>query len=358
MKHYLQSAMNYVARTRPFETTVFLTSSCNFRCDHCFYWNELNRKEELTLEEFRLLAQSMPTLERFQFTGGEPFLRKDIDEIIAEFYRCSRPMYITIPTNGYLTNTIIEKTESIMKMAPDCFVNISLQLNDLGEKRDESVKVKGSFDHLVNTARELNILKTKFPNLGLTVICIQTAANQHRVRQIYDFAQDEFEVDNFAYSVVRGNPKKPDVKNIDPRIYHQMCNHLLESYKEKSADSKIPLYRLFLTNRELVYDYTYRTLVQDSYQIKCYAGILRAVILENGDVYPCEILMEHGDEYSLGNLRDFDMDFMRLWKSEKRKEITRRIAEQKCFCTHGCDMMVNTMFNKKFPFLVMRKLIS
>ncbi len=358
MKHSLQSAMNYIVRSRPFEVTIFLTSSCNFRCDHCFYWKELNKKDELTLEEFRMIAQTMPTLERLIFTGGEPFLRKDIDEIIAEFYRYSRPMYITIPTNGYLTNTIIEKTESIMKKAPDCFVNISLQLNDLGEDRDESVKVMGSFDHLVKTAKELSKLKTKFPNLGLTAICIQTSENEEKLQHIYDFAQNELGVDNFAFSIVRGNPRNPDVKNINPRIYNQMCQKLLESYKEKYANSRIPLYKLFLTNRELVYEYTHKTLVQNSYQIKCYAGVLRAIILENGDVYPCEILMEKGDVFSIGNLHDFNMDFMKLWKSKQRKEIYRQITEQKCYCTHGCDMMVNTLFNRKFPFLVIKKLFS
>ncbi|MCL4472962.1 MAG: radical SAM protein [Actinobacteria bacterium] len=358
MKHYLQSAVNYMVRSRPFEVTVFLTSSCNFKCDHCFYWKELNRKGELTLEEFKAIARTMPTLERLIFTGGEPFLREDIDEIIAEFYRHAHPMYITIPTNGYMTNTIVEKTTSILEKAPDCFVNISLQLNDLGEDRDEFVKVKGSFDHLVNTANELARLKKRFPNLGLTSICIQTSENEERLQQIYDFAQMDLAADNFAFSIVRGNPRNPDIKNIDPQIYRQMCQQLLESYKNKHTDSRIPLYKFFLTNRELVYDYTYKTLVEDSYQVKCYAGVLRAVIRENGAVYPCEILMEQGDEFSIGNLRDHGLDFMKLWKSSERKEVYRRITEQKCFCTHGCDMMVNTMFNRKFPFLVARKLVS
>jgi len=164
VKHYLSSAVNYVLRSRPFDVTVFLTSSCNFRCGHCFYWKKLNNNEELSLDEFISVARSMPRLERLQFTGGEPFLRKDIDLIVGEFYKQSRPMYITIPTNGYFTDSIVEKTESIVKNVPECFVNISLQLNDIGTRRDEAVKVKGSFEHLVDTAKELNRLKSKLPN--------------------------------------------------------------------------------------------------------------------------------------------------------------------------------------------------
>lgn len=358
MKHYLQSATNYIFRSRPFDATIFLTSACNFKCDHCFYWKNLNTKDQLTLEEFKTLARSMPHIERLQFTGGEPFVRNDIDEIVREFYISSRPRYITIPTNGHLTDRIVGKTESILKTASDCFVNVSLQFNELGEKRDEMVKVKGSFDRLIQTIKGLKKLQSKFTNFGVTVICIQTTENEDRLQQIYEYAEKELKVDNFGFSIVRGDPKCPDLKNADPEIYYNMCQKLLDSYKEKHVGSRIPLYKLFLTNREYVYDYTYKTLVQNSYQLKCFAGILRLVIRENGDVYPCEILMDEGTEFRIGNLRDCDMDFMKLWKSKERKNITRQINEQKCFCIHGCDMLVNTLFSRKFPFQVMKKLFS
>ena len=40
------------------------------------------------------------------FTGGEPFLRKDLDEMVISAYRHCRPEVITIPTNGLLTDRV------------------------------------------------------------------------------------------------------------------------------------------------------------------------------------------------------------------------------------------------------------
>ncbi len=357
VKFFVRNAINYFIRSRPFEVTVFLTSLCNFRCSHCFYWKKLNNKDQLTLEEFQTLAKSMPAVERLLFTGGEPFLREDIDMIVAEFYKYSRPLYITIPTNGYFTDKIIRKTEKILLCTPGSYVNISVSLDELGEKRDEIAKVKGSFERLTQTVKELKELQSRFPNLGVTAICTQTSENENRLNEIYDYATNKLCVDNFGFAVVRGDPKSPEVKNIDPQKYRAMCNKMIDSYNRNTCASKIPFYHVYFAIRKLVYKYTYKTLVDNSPQIRCLAGIMRIVILENGDIYPCEVLMDLGKEFLVGNLKDFNMDFMKLWKSEKKKEITRKIRQKQCFCTHGCDMTVNILFDRKLP-LQFLKLVS
>lgn len=356
MKFFVRNAINYFTRSRPFEITVFLTSLCNFRCSHCFYWKELNKKDQLTLEEFQKIAKSMPTVDRLLFTGGEPFLREDIDMIVAEFYKYSRPLYITIPTNGYFIDKIIEKTEKILLCAPGSYVNISVSLDELGDKRDEIVKVKGSFERLTQTVEELRKLQSTVPNLGVTAICTQTSENENRLNEIYDYATNELCVDNFGFCVVRGNPKSPELKNIDPQKYLAMYNRIINSYKTNSYAGKVPFRNIYLAIRKLVYKYTYKTLVENSLQIKCLAGNMRAVILENGDVYPCEVLMDSGKEFLIGNLKDFDSDFMKLWKSEKKKKIIRQIKQRKCFCTHGCDMTVNILFSRTLPLRLLKQI--
>jgi len=85
---------------------------------------------------------------------------------------------------------------------------------------------------------------------------------------------------------------------------------------------------------------------------------MRSVILENGQVYPCEVLVDLGREFLVGNLRDFDLDFMKLWKSEKNKETIRKIRRKKCFCTHGCDVTVNILFSRKLPLLLLKQMCS
>lgn len=353
---YINHLINYIRKSELFELTVFLTSACNLQCSHCFYWKKINTNDNLSLKEFEKLASKMPFLGRIIFTGGEPFLRKDIEKIIPVFYKFSKPFYITIPTNGFLTNIITEKTKEILEKCPDSFINISLSLDGIGEKRDKIVNKAGSFQKLIETASELKKLQKIFPNLGITVITTQTSQNENRLREIFDFANNVLKADNFGFSVVRGNPKSKETTIINPQKYIEMCNKIFKHYRGKK--SIIPIRSLFLANRDLVYKYTYKTLVENSYQMKCYSGILRGVVLENGDVYPCEVLMERGKKYLIGNLRDFDMDFLKLWNSKRRYKIIKEIKTRRCFCTHGCDMSINTFFGSKFIFEIFAKLFS
>ncbi len=60
----------------------------------------------------------------------------------------------------------------------------------------------------------------------------------------------------------------------------------------------------------------------------CLAGVATAVVSETGELYPCEIL-----DRSLGNLRDVDMDFQRLWQSPRARAFRREQRSSTCACT-------------------------
>src|SRR5512135_1713176 len=65
----------------------FVTSACNLRCSHCFYWQNLNRQEDLRLEEIEKISLNLPSFSRLLISGGEPFLRKELPDIIRLFYK-------------------------------------------------------------------------------------------------------------------------------------------------------------------------------------------------------------------------------------------------------------------------------
>ena len=68
------------------------------------------------------------------------------------------------------------------------------------------------------------------------------------------------------------------------------------------------------------------------------------VMYPEGNIYPCEIL---DDTHKIGNIRDFNLDFKKLW-CQKSKEEVKFIRKTKCFCTHECFNSVNILFNPKF----------
>jgi molybdenum cofactor biosynthesis enzyme MoaA len=73
----------------PVYLLMFVTNRCNARCEHCFYWSELNTKvkEEMSVSEFEQLAKSLGPMLQVTFTGGSPELRKDLPDIVEQFYR-------------------------------------------------------------------------------------------------------------------------------------------------------------------------------------------------------------------------------------------------------------------------------
>ena len=67
----------------PLHLTFFVTARCNAVCKHCFYHDSLNKKfNELTLEEIDKFTKTMDPLLSLSITGGEPYIRDDIDKIV------------------------------------------------------------------------------------------------------------------------------------------------------------------------------------------------------------------------------------------------------------------------------------
>ncbi len=73
-----------VRPSQPGYVIFFVTNRCNFRCEFCFYYDEIEKgqkPDELSLDEIRRFAPTIGPLMQLSLTGGEPFLRKDFTEV-------------------------------------------------------------------------------------------------------------------------------------------------------------------------------------------------------------------------------------------------------------------------------------
>ena len=84
---------------------VHVTNHCNFRCQHCFI--DFSPKNDLKLEHYRALGQQAGNLFWLDIGGGEPFLRKDLADIVA----CFGAKVVQIPTNGSMQALLIDQVE-------------------------------------------------------------------------------------------------------------------------------------------------------------------------------------------------------------------------------------------------------
>ena len=67
------------------EATYNCTSKCMF-CYNC--WKDgYEPQKEMSLDELRTVLDKLPKFQRFVISGGEPLLRKDLEDIIMEAKR-------------------------------------------------------------------------------------------------------------------------------------------------------------------------------------------------------------------------------------------------------------------------------
>ena len=75
----------------------------------------------------------------------------------------------------------------------------------------------------------------------------------------------------------------------------------------------------------------------------CQAGTLTAIIGEEGDVRPCEIL-----DTSFGNLRDYGYSLSKVWKSNHANQHRLKIKKEKCFCTFETCVRTTMVFQPQW----------
>ena len=85
--------------------------------------------------------------------------------------------------------------------------------------------------------------------------------------------------------------------------------------------------RITQSFRVRYYELVKRYLATGTQPIPCYAGVASAQIAPDGHVWFCCIKAE-----SMGNLRDVDYDFGRIWHGEKAVEERKRVRAGACAC--------------------------
>jgi radical SAM protein with 4Fe4S-binding SPASM domain len=337
----------------PLHLTLFVTRRCNARCPFCFYLekNENHAESsELSLDEIKRISGSMKNLLWVAFSGGEVFLRKEIIEISRAFYKNNRPSIMLYSTNGLMPDTIIERTEQILKSCPNSVITVKVSIDGIGEKHDSLRGVPNSFNKVIETCKLLSELLDKYRNFELGINTVFCSSNQDDMDEIMEFVGGLDMINTHTVSLVRGDIKETAYKDIDIDKYLETIEKLEKNLKEGSS----PIYRFRGSRIKAAQDVLQRSLIHRTFKEKrqllpCYAGMLNMVISETGEVYPCE---NFKDDFNIGNVRAFNCDIISLLNSKRAKGIISSIKKG-CFCTHECYMMTNILFNPRmYPNLL------
>ncbi len=308
----------------PANFTLSLLYSCNSRCATCNVYKK--KVPNLTVDEYdKIFANIGQAPFWFTLSGGEPFLRKDIVEIVKVLYRRSRPAIINIPTNGSLYRIIPERVEAMLKACPESDIIVNLSLDEIGEKHDALRGFPGNWQRAMETYRLLKELK-RYPNFTLGIHTVISVFNVQRFPEIYrelirlqpdsyitEIAEERVELGTVGEKIT---PPAQDYFAAIDFLSAEMRKGHLKGLADVARSFRLEYYRLVK-----------KYLLQHTQVIPCYAGVISCQISPDGDVWPCCIRAD-----SMGNLREVNYDFKKVWHSERAARIRKSIKNKECAC--------------------------
>ena len=338
----------------PLAVTFEVTYVCNLKCEMCSQWQfrktlpgqQYSREGELTTDEYRTLIDELAKAgtRKIGLTGGEPFVRKDLVEIISHIN--SRNIYSTVTTNGTLMKE--KDVENILKTGLD---HIVFSLDGPPGIHDEVRGVRGTYDRLI---KSLHIFSRIRGELGLKKPWIRinhaiSAQTSSHLSEIFDHL-DGIDVDavhfnylfftdaeseektNLILAQYLGTTKMEDqklpdeLKQVDVEKLHKQIALVADTSRKKQIRVHFsPPLRGDEIGRRF-YDPNY------TYVDKCFSPWFRGRVNPYGEVYPCSI------DLLMGNIRD--KGFMALWNGEKYRKFRKDLKAAGLFpvCKRCCAL--------------------
>lgn len=368
LKRLVNALKKPFQKTRLNQVILFVTSKCNLSCKNCFYWRNLNKTNDLTFDEFQQVSSNLPPFNFLLISGGEPFLRRDLAEIIGLFRRNNKISAVGIPTNGYFTERIITETKKIItEGGPGFSVYLYFSLDGLADFHDKARGAVGTFEKCLESIKKVNNLKKNYSNLEVNINTVISAGNFEEIKKLIDFIalQGENFIDGHYFELVRGSPKDPRVKNVDKVELKKLYQKIILPYQEKIYQGRGKtrflsrvLAKFAVANLAYQYNSQYQNFVSGKpWDMPCMAGKSIFVIDSNGDLRLCEL------RPPISNVREINYDLQKFLVSKEVLVEVAKIEKEKCFCTHCCFIAESMSQSPKvifwkLPIFLLRNLIK
>ncbi|MCK6445610.1 MAG: radical SAM protein [Planctomycetes bacterium] len=320
VRHARITALNYEELPSPPFLILFINSICNQRCEHCFYWSNLNRKDDLTKEELFALSLSLGRIENLNLSGGEPFLRKEFSEIVRQFIRHNKTRQVYVPTNSYFKDKMIDQITRVLEEPELELFAVEMSLDGLGEFHDKFRGSPNSFKKAMESYDALAKLQEKDQRLRIHAISTATDVNMDEIKRLTTFLFDRCpQMDHHNLAIMRGDPKNHSLSGPSLVAYQELYEYIRGLWATREEGRYGGIVEPMLQHAKV------RTIEEKRQVIPCRAGVLSAVVYSNGDVSVCEL------HEPLGNLRQ--QTFWEIWNSEKAAARRKSIACKECWCT-------------------------
>ena len=293
--------------TKKLNGTVIVTYRCNAKCTMCNRYKEPSRPEdEITIDTIKKL----PPMYFTNITGGEPFIREDLKDIVRELYKKSDR--IVISTNGFFTDRIIDLCKE--------FPNVGIRISIEGlERTNNAIRgLEDGYNRGYSTLKKLVEMGMKDVGFGMTVQD-RNARDLVPLYHISDALNMEFataSLHNSFYFVENTNIIHD--RTAVAKEFEKLINELLKSKSPKKW------MRAYFNHGLINYIYSQKRL------LPCDMSVDTFFIDPYGDVMPCNGTKE---KMVMGNLKE--QDWNSLWNGEQAEQVRASVK----YCNRNCWMI-------------------
>jgi radical SAM protein with 4Fe4S-binding SPASM domain len=305
-----------------------ITRKCNLLCTHCYIDAGKPRKNELSTAEIKCLLDDLKRTGTFSvvFAGGEPYLRRDFEEILA--YAADLDFIIAVVSNGsYLT------AENLARF-PRRNCRLTLSVDGI----DAHNVIRGgasTFDLMrgkIDLAREQGV--------PVSISTVISKANIHELEGLLNWCLDQ----DIVFRTVTFNPLGRGLANLD--------QHALSAEDAAASAQLFMMQKRFEAEKDKMigpcvskfFNYAL-TLMYMTKREHCSRSI--AYVAANGDVYPC-VTSAATELFGAGNIRE--KPFSALWAesfSDMRSIMWSKFevcgtcpySAKEYFCANRCPCM-------------------
>ena len=310
---------------------LFINSICNMKCEHCFYWKQLNQRDDLTFKEIVALSEELGPIENLNLSGGEPFLRKEFDAICRQFIRKNGVKEIYVPTNAWFTDKTIRMIRGVLQEPGLKLFGVEISLDGMPAFHDEFRKAPNSFRKAMESYDALAALQKEDPRLQIHAISVATERNMGEIKQLTTFLYDRCpQMTHHNLAIIRGERKNPTLQGPALQEYRDLYAYIRRLWSDREQARYGSIVEPMLQWAKL------KSAEQERQFVACRAGVLSAVIHANGDVGVCE------QRPPIGNLRK--NSFREIWYSHHAGEIRDSIHRKECYCTNEVFMWSSIIF--------------
>ena len=319
---------------------VYVDGRCNMHCDFCCHAAmDARNSSNIMPSDWGYVFKRAKSLLHLTITGGEPFLRKDLTDIISEIVNNSGVPRVSIKSNGFYLERIKEYIPELISRHKNTEFTLSISLDGPKDIHDKVRNFKGAYDKVVETVNSMEKYR-KEKNFFLRLASVLTNETKDFLPGLLN-QTDKWPIDFHEVILVRDIPDEEQLKLKE--IYRELSAN--QQKKSSSGWKKSFNGKIF----DKLYKETIKRLEKNKNHSPCVAGSRFVEIFPDGVVRGCEV-EKLWDMSTIGKVEK-QKDIVDILNSQKAKEFAK--FAKNCSCTFECANAISTVYDtRNWPSLI------